>query len=53
MLKIATQVNVIFVRQKYILNTTTWIMLTLSTLSFLIKHGIATIAVKTCFHLQQ
>ena len=28
-------------------------MLTLNTLRFLIKHGIATIAVETCFHLQQ
>ena len=46
LLKKGTQLNVICVRQKYILNATTQIILTLYTLSFVIKHGIAAIAVK-------
>lgn len=53
MLKIETQLKIIFVRQKYTLNAPTWIILTANILSFLIKLGIATVAGKTCFHLQQ
>ena len=46
LLQIETQLDVIVVGQKYILNATTWIMLTLNIFSFLIKHGIGTIAKK-------
>ena len=46
-----TQLNVISVRQKYILNATTQIILTLYTFSFVVKHGIAAVAVKIPFHL--
>ena len=52
-LKTETQLNVISAWQKYILNTTTCIMFTLNTFSFLINFDTATTAIKTCFNLQQ
>ena len=47
------QSNVISIRQKDILNTPTWVMITCNTLSYQIKPSIATIAVKCCSQLQQ